>query len=172
MVLVGVLRNNLMQFLQSPPKPAKLAALRQRNILSRASALRANYLMIPPSAVSLRRTFLTRVLSDGSYLAPDSKASIERERNRKPDEMPEVKNPLSDPNTMEMMLEQAKKSLVMMVPQTAIMGWINFFFSGFVLSRCATLTQSNSPSRSRRGSRSCCSATSPPATSMCSGCRR
>lgn len=44
------------------------------------------------------------------------------------------KNPLSDPNQMEAMMEQAKKSMVMMVPQTVIMGWINYFFTGFVLS--------------------------------------
>ena len=49
--------------------------------------------------------------------------------------MPELpKNPLTDPAAMEPMMEQGKKSLVMMVPQTVIMGWINFFFSGFVLS--------------------------------------
>jgi len=47
-------------------------------------------------------------------------------------EMP--KNPLSDPNQMEAMMEQAKKSMVMMIPQTVIMGWINYFFTGFVLS--------------------------------------
>ena len=83
----------------------------------------------------MRRTFLTRVLSDGSYLAPETKATIEKERNRKPDDMPEIKNPLADSNTMDMMMDQAKKSMVMMIPQTAIMGWINFFFSGFVLSK-------------------------------------
>lgn len=35
---------------------------------------------------------------------------------------------------MEAMMEQAKKSMVMMIPQTVIMGWINYFFTGFVLS--------------------------------------
>ena len=64
-------------------------------------------------------------------LAPEAKAAAEREKNRKPDEMPEMKNPLTDMNTVDAMMDQAKKSLVMMVPQTAIMGWINFFFSGF-----------------------------------------
>lgn len=134
MVLVGVLRNNLMQFLESKPKPGKLGALRQRNVMARAAALRTNALVLPPASVELRRSFLSRVLADGSYLAPEAKAAAEREKNRKPDEMPEMKNPLTDMNTVDAMMDQAKKSLVMMVPQTAIMGWINFFFSGFVLS--------------------------------------
>lgn len=35
---------------------------------------------------------------------------------------------------MEAMMDMAKKSMVNMVPQTVIMGWINYFFTGFVLS--------------------------------------
>lgn len=34
---------------------------------------------------------------------------------------------------MDGMMEGMKKQMVMMIPQTIIMGWINFFFSGFVL---------------------------------------
>lgn len=33
-------------------------------------------------------------------------------------------------------METMKKQMVMMVPQMVIMGWINFFFQGFVLSKC------------------------------------
>lgn len=47
------------------------------------------------------------------------------------DDMPA--NPLSDPAQMEVMMDQMKKSAVMMIPQTVIMGWINMFFSGFAL---------------------------------------
>lgn len=32
-------------------------------------------------------------------------------------------------------MEGMKKQMVMMVPQMVIMGWINFFFQGFVLSK-------------------------------------
>jgi len=42
-------------------------------------------------------------------------------------------NPLSDPSQMEGMMDGMKKQMVMMVPQMVIMGWINFFFQGFVL---------------------------------------
>ena len=47
------------------------------------------------------------------------------------------KNPLSDPAQMDQMMDMAKKSMVSMVPQTVIMGWINYFFTGFVLSAYA-----------------------------------
>jgi uncharacterized membrane protein (DUF106 family) len=36
---------------------------------------------------------------------------------------------------MDQMMDMAKKSMVSMVPQTVIMGWINYFFTGFVLIR-------------------------------------
>ena len=43
-------------------------------------------------------------------------------------------NPLSDPAAMDGMMSGMKTQMVMMVPQMIIMGWINFFFQGFVLS--------------------------------------
>ena len=103
-----------------------------RNILTRASALRMNYPMIPPASVGARKTFLARVLTNGSYLDPETKRLQEKALNRKPDEMPE--SPFNNEAMMENMMEQAKRSLLMMVPQTMIMGWVNFFFTGFVLS--------------------------------------
>ena len=44
-------------------------------------------------------------------------------------------NPLSDPGAMDGMMAGMKTQMVMMVPQMIIMGWINFFFQGFVLSK-------------------------------------
>jgi ER membrane protein complex subunit 3 len=36
---------------------------------------------------------------------------------------------------MEGTMEMMKKNMVMFIPQTLIMSWISFFFSGFVLSK-------------------------------------
>ena len=44
-------------------------------------------------------------------------------------------NPLTDPAAMDGMMAGMKTQMVMMVPQMVIMGWINFFFQGFVLSK-------------------------------------
>ena len=41
---------------------------------------------------------------------------------------------LTDPAMMEGMMGGMKNQFVTMVPQMLIMGWVNFFFSGFVLS--------------------------------------
>lgn len=51
-------------------------------------------------------------------------------------------NPLTDPSAMDGMMAGMKTQAVMMVPQMILMGWINFFFQGFVLSQyCAAFNQ-------------------------------
>jgi hypothetical protein len=44
-------------------------------------------------------------------------------------------NPMTDPAAMEGMMGMMKGNVAMMVSQTLIMGWINTFFSGFVISK-------------------------------------
>ena len=46
---------------------------------------------------------------------------------------------------MDGMMAGMKTQMVMMVPQMVIMGWINFFFQGFVLSAYASLRISSYP---------------------------
>ena len=41
---------------------------------------------------------------------------------------------MSDPAMMEGMMGMMKGNVAMMVPQSLIMGWINAFFSGYVIS--------------------------------------
>ena len=101
-----------------------------RRILARAALLRQNYIYLPPSSFLARRAYLIDALSNGTYLQAKSK-----EEN---DEGP--KNPFDPANGgMDTMMDGMKKQMVMMIPQTVIMGWINFFFSGFVLSEYLTL---------------------------------
>lgn len=87
-----------------------------------------NHTYLSPSSFLARRAYIIDALSSGSYLA--EKSNEDGSVEKKP------ANPLTDPGAMDGMMEQMKKSMVMMVPQTVIMGWINFFFSGFVLSEC------------------------------------
>ena len=39
-----------------------------------------------------------------------------------------------DPAGMEQMTGMLKNNMLMLIPQTAIMSWVSFFFSGFVIS--------------------------------------
>lgn len=44
-------------------------------------------------------------------------------------------NPLTDPSTNDALMNMAKGNLMSFVPQTVIMGWVNFFFAGAVVMR-------------------------------------
>ena len=44
---------------------------------------------------------------------------------------------MTDPAAMEGMMGMMKGNMAMMIPQTLIMGWINAFFAGFVISTFA-----------------------------------
>jgi len=52
-------------------------------------------------------------------------------------------NPLTDPGGMDQMMNMMKANMVQFIPQTVIMAWINFFFSGFVLRICLSNRSNN-----------------------------
>ncbi len=84
--------------------------------------LRTNANAISPSSFASRKTYLTSAYKDGAFLKdPESRG--------KP-----AANPMTDPAAMEGMMGMMKGNMAMMIPQTLIMGWINAFFAGFVIS--------------------------------------
>jgi hypothetical protein len=88
----------------------------------RGANLRINANVVSNTAFQNREAFFVSSAKDGSFLAdPDN-------RGKPPP------NPMSDPAMMEGMMGMMKGNVAMMVPQTLIMGWINAFFSGFVIS--------------------------------------
>ncbi|KXS12160.1 transmembrane protein [Gonapodya prolifera JEL478] len=121
MVLVGVVRHYIQQMLNSPPK-TNVKAVREMQALQRAARLRTCYGQISPASFELRRTKLSEAFTEGKYL----KNPASREQGAAPP------NPMTDPQGMEQMMDMMKKNMAMFIPQTLIMSWITFFFSGFV----------------------------------------
>ncbi|KDQ64890.1 hypothetical protein JAAARDRAFT_64701 [Jaapia argillacea MUCL 33604] len=126
MILVGILRHYVVILLQSQPKKLSRAAIREQRALVRAQILRATSAKspIPPTYYKSISQHLSKAFNDGTYLKdgpPEGDA---------PSKPP---NPLTDPAAMDGMMSGMKTQMVMMVPQMIIMGWINFFFQGFVL---------------------------------------
>ncbi|KAK7729552.1 hypothetical protein SLS57_002040 [Botryosphaeria dothidea] len=121
MVLTGILRHYAMVLLQSTPKKQTLEKLREHRSLMRGVNLRSNANVLSPSSFQSRKSYLVSAFKDGAFLA-------DPEARGKP-----RPNPMSDPAAMEGMMGAMKGNVAMMVPQTLIMGWINAFFSGFVI---------------------------------------
>ncbi|KAL2913448.1 hypothetical protein HK105_207060 [Polyrhizophydium stewartii] len=124
MVLVGLLRHHATQLLQSTPK-ANIKQLRENASLMRARMLRSpNAFELPHSSFESRKAFFTKAFEKGVYL----KTPVVDNNGQPP-------NPMSDPGAMEPMMDMLKKNMAMIVPQTLIMSWVTFFFTGFVLIR-------------------------------------
>ncbi|KAK5018697.1 hypothetical protein LTR16_001359 [Cryomyces antarcticus] len=123
MVLTGILRHYLSTLLQTTPKKQSLALIRQSRSLLRGVNLRTNAHQLSPASFHARRTAMVQAFKDGAYLA-------DPEGRGKP-----RPNPMTDPAMMEGMMGMMKGNVAMMVPQSLIMGWINAFFSGFVIMK-------------------------------------
>ena len=90
----------------------------------RGANLRQNFDQLLPTAFSSRRAYLVEAYKAGVFLAePDMRGKPRP-------------NPMTDPAMMEGMMGMMKGNVAMMVPQSLIMGWINAFFSGYVISKC------------------------------------
>ena len=104
-----------------------------RNLSSRRGVLRAQVLRataakspIPPHIYRSISLHLDDAFAAGKYLKDGPPKEGETP--------PAAPNILSDPSAMDGMMAGMKTQMVMMIPQMIIMGWINFFFQGFVLS--------------------------------------
>jgi len=121
----------------SPAHP--LSQLTSRRAIQRSQLLRANANHIPRSSFDNRKRFMQVAFQKGEYLKDPEN------RGKGP------ANPLTDPGGMDQMMNMMKGNMVMFIPQTVIMAWINFFFSGFVLrtppSLILLISQSNYLSR-------------------------
>lgn len=107
----------------TPPKPAStLAEYREKLSLFRGVNLRNNAsAVLTPSSLASRKTYLVSGFKNGAFLKdPDARGAG-------------APNPMTDPAGMDAMMGMMKGNMAMMIPQSLIMGWINAFFSGFVI---------------------------------------
>ncbi|QKX55162.1 uncharacterized protein TRUGW13939_02254 [Talaromyces rugulosus] len=123
MILTGILRHYATVLMSSPPKPARtLLESRERLSLIRGVNLRNNASgVLTSEGFDARKEYLVNAYQDGSFLKDPEN------RGQPP------ANPMSDPAAMEGMMGMMKGNMMMMIPQTLIMSWINAFFSGFVI---------------------------------------
>ncbi|KAG1646913.1 hypothetical protein G6F44_000355 [Rhizopus delemar] len=123
MVLVGVLRHHITMLITGAPKTPQPKSIRESKALLRAMRLRTFGNMIPQHAFEVRKAYLADAFEKGDYL---KNPQANKENTTPP-------NPMTDPEMMEGMMDGLKKQMMNMVPQMIIMGWINFFFQGFVV---------------------------------------
>lgn len=122
-ILTGVLRHYATVLMASAPKKQELPAIREQRSLLRGINTRVNAYNISPASFETRKSYLVSAYESGAFLKePEKKGQA-------------AGNPMTDPAAMEGMMGMMKGNMAMIVPQTLIMGWINAFFAGFVISR-------------------------------------
>ncbi|KAJ5675094.1 ER membrane protein complex subunit 3 [Penicillium maclennaniae] len=107
MILTGILRHYATVLMHTPPKsPSTLAESRERHALLRGVNLRNHACaVLDREAFEARKNYLVSAAGE-----PDDRSA-----------------------GMEAMMGMLKGNMMMMIPQTLIMSWINAFFSGFVI---------------------------------------
>ncbi|KAJ2791119.1 hypothetical protein H4R20_006905 [Coemansia guatemalensis] len=121
MVLVGVFRHQITILMTGDPPKPEIKDIRQGKALMRGQLLAQNNSYIPAAAFAERKRYLCQAYEEGTYL--------KNKANK--DQGPA--NLMTDPKNMEVMMDGMKKQMMGIIPQTLIMGWIQFFFSGFIL---------------------------------------
>eukprot|EP00899_Mesostigma_viride_P000991 jgi/Mesvir1/10893/Mv11172-RA.1 len=116
--LVGVLRNNLAKLMHSERKGGETKSVREGQAIFRARWLRRGYGLISLQGFLARKDFF--VNKDTGALKADGK-------QLNPQQMM-----MQDPN---MMMDMMKKNFSMIGSQLLLGGFINFFFSGFVMAK-------------------------------------
>lgn len=91
--------------------------------MKRAHCFRENNSVLNSIEFQSRQKYFIRSLGTTEYHA----------KVEEPDAKP--LNPLTDAGTNEALMNMAKGNLMNFIPQTVIMGWVNYFFAGFVIMK-------------------------------------
>lgn len=93
-----------------------------RSFLQRAIAFKFNNNVLSGEEMEIRRAYYMDTLSGTDFHATieDSSAPL---------------NPFSDASTNDALMSMAKGNITSYVPQTLIMGWVNYFFAGSVVMK-------------------------------------
>lgn len=119
MFLQGLLRHFISQALKSTPKPLDEEAQVRASIVARSALLRQNGHMLSPESFEKRRQWFL----DVGLVVPE------------PIEEKIPTDPLAaiDPEDMAGMTGMLSSQVGAMLPNMLTMGWVSYFFSGFVL---------------------------------------
>ncbi|KAI3404766.1 hypothetical protein KGF56_002396 [Candida oxycetoniae] len=121
MVVVGLLRSNVTFLMQPVPKLESFKKVRESQFLYKARCFRENQHVLIREDFKSMRDYLVETLNSDKFLAD-------------PDKKDEQINPL-DPSQNDALMQMAKGNLLNYIPQTLIMGWVNYFFAGFVIMK-------------------------------------
>ncbi|KAI5960802.1 uncharacterized protein KGF55_004372 [Candida pseudojiufengensis] len=123
MVFVGLLRSNITYLIQPNQKLQDYKKVRQAQFLQKVKCFRENQQVLTQEEFNSYKTYLISNLNTDEFFA--EKSTETKEENM---------NPFDGANN-DAIMSMAKGNLMNFIPQTLIMGWVNYFFAGFVIMK-------------------------------------
>lgn len=99
-----------------------VAFTNSRQFLRRATAFRQNFNVLTKEEFETRKAYFIGKLSSTDFYA-------------KVEESDSPTNPFTDGATNDALMNMAKGNMMNYIPQTLIMGWVNYFFAGSVVMK-------------------------------------
>jgi len=142
MFMQGILRQFVSELLASPKTPS-LEEIRRTQLLIRSQRLRANAQFISPAAFRMRKAYLTQ------KALPNAQRALQESSNTNTAAAPnsttgntavvaapqQTQDPMAGSGGMGdpmFMMNMMKQQMSFIVPQMLTMGWVGYFFTGFI----------------------------------------
>ncbi|KAI5950155.1 hypothetical protein KGF54_005303 [Candida jiufengensis] len=121
MVLVGLLRSNITYLIQPNPKLQEYKKVREAQFLQKVRCFKENQHVLTQEEFNSYKAYLISKLNSDEFFA---------EKGKQEEQM----NPFDGSNN-DAIMSMAKGNLMNYIPQTLVMGWVNYFFAGFVIMK-------------------------------------
>ncbi|GMM37159.1 Emc3 protein [Saccharomycopsis crataegensis] len=130
MVLVGIVRENIQLLITPAAKLEDYQKIKKDETFARIQRFKQNFRVLSYSDFDLQRTALIESISKTATEIETEKA--EKAKQEAGDAPP---NPFADGKLSEQLSGMMKGNMANFIPQTLIMAWVNYFFSGFVIMK-------------------------------------
>lgn len=125
MVTTGIIKQYILFLIGPKYRGYARTKITELQYVIRAQMLLANGSNIDSESYQMKKDELIKDLTQGKYIAKtndDANGTA-------------AVNPFNDPNMSDNLMNMAKGNLANFIPQTIIMWWVNYFFSGMLLMK-------------------------------------
>ncbi|ODV60470.1 ER membrane complex subunit EMC3 ASCRUDRAFT_35900 [Ascoidea rubescens DSM 1968] len=127
MVMFGILRRYIQVLIMADSGGNELVKLKQKTLIGKCRAFRKNCFNLNSESFKRRQEILFKLL--------DEYIKEEDNREKMKGSESQMSNPLFEPGGLDSMMNIMKGNLANYIPQTVIMGWVNYFFEGFIVMK-------------------------------------